>query len=162
MSKIALSGNASGTGVFTLASPNSSTDRTLTLPDGSGELYNQSNIVGTVSESGGVPTGAIIERGSNANGEYVKYADGTMICTRGFTLPNDNVLYEALCAATFSSDENSASMSVVDMSGGGVNDRINAMNATGYGCSASRWRLRKVTTTGSSVNAQLVAIGRWY
>ena len=36
--------------------------------------------VGTVSQSGGVPTGAIIERGSNANGEYVKFADGTMIC----------------------------------------------------------------------------------
>jgi hypothetical protein len=38
-----------------------------------------SAIVGTVSQSGGVPTGAIIESGSNANGEYVKYADGTMI-----------------------------------------------------------------------------------
>lgn len=39
------------------------------------------NIVGAVSQSGGVPTGAIIERDSNANGEYVKFADGTMICT---------------------------------------------------------------------------------
>ncbi|MBF8746913.1 phage tail protein [Pseudomonas monteilii] len=37
-------------------------------------------ITGTVSQSGGVPTGAIIERGSNANGEYVRYADGTQIC----------------------------------------------------------------------------------
>ncbi|MBA1195724.1 phage tail protein [Pseudomonas plecoglossicida] len=37
-------------------------------------------IVGTVSQAGGVPTGAIIERGSNGNGDYVKYADGTMIC----------------------------------------------------------------------------------
>lgn len=37
-------------------------------------------IVGTVSQSGGVPTGAIIERGSNANGQYVKWADGTLIC----------------------------------------------------------------------------------
>lgn len=36
--------------------------------------------VGTVSESGGVPTGAIIESGSNSNGNYIKYADGTMIC----------------------------------------------------------------------------------
>ena len=81
MSKIALSGNASGTGTFTIASPDSNSDRTLNLPDGSGALYNQSNIVGTVSQSGGVPTGAIIESGSNANGEFVKYADGTMICT---------------------------------------------------------------------------------
>jgi len=38
------------------------------------------NILGTVSQSGGVPTGAIIERGSNANGEYVRFADGTQEC----------------------------------------------------------------------------------
>jgi hypothetical protein len=38
MSKIALSGNASGTGTFTLASPNSNSDRTLTLPDNSGTV----------------------------------------------------------------------------------------------------------------------------
>ena len=43
-------------------------------------LYDKENILGVVSESGGVPTGAIIESGSNANGEYVKYADGTLIC----------------------------------------------------------------------------------
>lgn len=39
------------------------------------------DIVGTVSQSGGVPTGAIFEKGSNANGEYTKFADGRMICT---------------------------------------------------------------------------------
>lgn len=42
--------------------------------------YRKGNIVGTVSQSGGVPTGAIIEQGSNANGNYVKYADGTQLC----------------------------------------------------------------------------------
>ncbi|HPD93242.1 MAG TPA: DUF2793 domain-containing protein [Pararhodobacter sp.] len=36
--------------------------------------------LGPVAQSGGVPTGAIIERGSNANGEYVRFADGTQIC----------------------------------------------------------------------------------
>jgi hypothetical protein len=39
-------------------------------------------IQGTVSQSGGVATGAIFERGSNSNGEYVRFADGTQICTR--------------------------------------------------------------------------------
>jgi hypothetical protein len=43
--------------------------------------YRAGNILGTVSQSGGVPTGAVIERGSNANGEYVRFADGTQICT---------------------------------------------------------------------------------
>lgn len=44
------------------------------------ELYHKGNILGTVSQASGVPTGAIIERGSNANGEYVRFADGTQIC----------------------------------------------------------------------------------
>jgi hypothetical protein len=38
MSKIALSGNASGTGTFTIASPNSNTDRTVNLPDAGGDM----------------------------------------------------------------------------------------------------------------------------
>ena len=36
--------------------------------------------LGPVAQSGGVPTGAIVERGNNANGEYVRFADGTQIC----------------------------------------------------------------------------------
>lgn len=48
---------------------------------GAGDVYARGGILGTVSQSSGVPTGAIIERGSNANGEYVKFADGTMIVT---------------------------------------------------------------------------------
>jgi hypothetical protein len=38
MSKIAFTPNASGSGTFTLASPNSNTDRSLTLPDGAGTI----------------------------------------------------------------------------------------------------------------------------
>lgn len=55
--------------------------------DASADLVSRP-IVGTVSQSGGVPTGAIIERGSNANGEFVKYADGTLICTRSISYPS--------------------------------------------------------------------------
>ncbi|MBS3184557.1 phage tail protein [Pseudomonas sp. PCH44] len=45
------------------------------------DKLSRTDIVGTVSQSGGVPTGAIIERGTNANGEYIKLADGTLICS---------------------------------------------------------------------------------
>jgi hypothetical protein len=48
------------------------------------ELFHTQNILGTVSQTGGVPTGAILQRGSNANGAFVRFADGTQICT------NDN------------------------------------------------------------------------
>lgn len=44
-------------------------------------VYQRNNIIGPVSQSSAVPTGAIIERGSNANGEYTMFADGTMTCT---------------------------------------------------------------------------------
>jgi hypothetical protein len=38
MSSIKLESNASGTGIFTIASPNSNTNRTLTLPDNTGTV----------------------------------------------------------------------------------------------------------------------------
>jgi hypothetical protein len=38
MSKVAITGNASGTGTLTIAAPNTSTNRTLTLPDNTGTI----------------------------------------------------------------------------------------------------------------------------
>jgi hypothetical protein len=38
MSLVKVQGNASGTGIFTIASPNSNTDRTINLPDSNGTI----------------------------------------------------------------------------------------------------------------------------
>jgi hypothetical protein len=46
-------------------------------------LYGTDNLVGIVSESGGTPTGAVIEQGENASGQYIRWADGTQFCTNG-------------------------------------------------------------------------------
>ena len=46
---------------------------------GSGAAAMQA-ILGTVSQSGGVPTGALFESGSNANGHYARFAGGIQIC----------------------------------------------------------------------------------
>ena len=48
MAKVKIQGNASGTGVLTVTAPNTSTDRTITLPDSTGEL---------LSTAGGTMTG---------------------------------------------------------------------------------------------------------
>ena len=45
MSKIALTPNASGSGTFTIASPNSNTDRTLTLPDEAGTVLTSASSI---------------------------------------------------------------------------------------------------------------------
>ncbi len=54
MSKISLSPNASGTGTFTIASPNSSTDRTLTLPDNTGTIL-------TSATNTNFPAGSVLQ-----------------------------------------------------------------------------------------------------
>ncbi|WP_404462888.1 hypothetical protein LG331_09015 [Vreelandella aquamarina] len=43
-------------------------------------VYKQNNIIGTVSQSGGMPTGAVFERDSNSLGTWIKHADGSMTC----------------------------------------------------------------------------------
>jgi hypothetical protein len=45
-------------------------------------MMHTANIVGAVSQSGGVPTGAVVEYGTNTNGSFIKWADGTMVCIR--------------------------------------------------------------------------------
>jgi hypothetical protein len=46
LSKISLAPNASGTGNFTIASPNGNTDRTLTLPDNTGTVLTTASTFG--------------------------------------------------------------------------------------------------------------------
>lgn len=51
MSVVKIQGNASGTGIFTIAAPNSNTDRTLTLPDAAG----------TIALQGGAGVGKVLQ-----------------------------------------------------------------------------------------------------
>lgn len=44
-------------------------------------LYHQGNILGAVTQAGGQATGAVFERGSSANGHWLRLADGTQICS---------------------------------------------------------------------------------
>ena len=50
MSKVVIQGHASGTGDFTIAAPNSNTDRTLTLPDVTGNVVTTGD-TSTVTET---------------------------------------------------------------------------------------------------------------
>jgi hypothetical protein len=57
MAKVKITGHASGTGVVTITAPNTSTDRTITLPDGTGTLLDENsslpaaNLTGTVADA---------------------------------------------------------------------------------------------------------------
>jgi hypothetical protein len=56
MAKVKIQGHASGTGVITVTAPNTSTDRTITLPDSTGEL---------LSTAGGTMTGDLTLNGAD-------------------------------------------------------------------------------------------------
>ena len=167
MSKITLEPNASGAGTFTLAAPNSNTNRTLTLPDEAGkilstgnndpaEVFKQSNILGTVSESGGVPTGAIIERDTNANGEYVKYADGTLICWQR-NISADWPSTRTLPASFVDTNYNI----LVGLSATATSDTNHS--GKGRAVSTSTVEIGITLPSGfSNLSGQYIAIGRWY
>lgn len=73
MSSVALSGNAGGTGVLTLAAPNTNTNRTLTLPDSDGTLLNTASSLAAASLTGDVAA-ARISTALNASGTAPVYA----------------------------------------------------------------------------------------
>jgi len=72
MSKVTIQGNASGTGTFTIASPNSDTDRTLTLPDEAGtvlttssDVLTSASIITASQSTSAVPVFSTYRSGSN-------------------------------------------------------------------------------------------------
>jgi hypothetical protein len=69
MSKIALTPSATGTGVFTIASPATSTDRTLTLPDEAGTVL-------TSASTANFPAGSVLQVVS-----YLTATQGTQTIT---------------------------------------------------------------------------------
>ena len=182
MSKISLEPNDSGAGTFSIVSPDSNTNRTLTLPDEAGkllstgnddpaEVFKQSNILGTVSESGGVPTGAIIERDSNANGEYVKYADGTMICWR--VLSREEVVDTSTgftdtffdYPATFAQRPAPLGHAAPAVAFVISSDTFTAFERFFFACrDTTRWnaRLRSSIPEDANVSSVITAIGRWF
>jgi len=116
MTKIAVAGPASGTGTFTLTTPVSSTDRTLTFPDSTGTVLNdQSNIEAQVktatNASGSAPiyscrawcnfngTGTVAIR---ASGNVSSITDnGTGAYTVNFTTAMPNANYAITCTSGY-------------------------------------------------------------
>ena len=57
MAKVKITGHASGSGVITVTAPNTSTDRTITLPDATCTLADNSDVTTKLPLAGGILTG---------------------------------------------------------------------------------------------------------
>jgi len=91
MSKVAITGNASGTGTFTIAAPNSNTDRTLNLPDSAGTLLHDSsslaaaNLTGTIDKAR-LPAGSVLQVLSTSYGTLTSTTSGSYVNLMGITV----------------------------------------------------------------------------
>jgi hypothetical protein len=59
MAKVKIQGHASGTGILTVTAPNTSTDRTITLPDATCTLADNSDVTNKLPLAGGTMTGSL-------------------------------------------------------------------------------------------------------
>lgn len=131
-------------------------------------VYQRNNISGTVSQSGGVPTGAIIEYGTNANGEYIRYADGTQIAWKTVspglaTASATGSLFQSNGWGSGSFPASFAATPVVTHSG---KPNLNGWTLCAILPTSSNWGTYRFVATvsdaGTSGTGFLMAIGRWY
>ena len=61
--------------------------------------FRRGTLLGTVSQSAGVPTGAVVEFGSNAAGDYVRWADGTQIMRAPRLVVGDTAAFQPIAIA---------------------------------------------------------------
>lgn len=131
--------------------------------------YSAGNILGTVSQSGGVPTGAIIQRGSNANGEFVRFADGTQICWLKWTPAGISDIspynYVTLTPWTYPAGFSATPFVSAQYHGAGTGFLIVGFSGIGnsattgiaYLCNA-----RNVNSTPNGDSIYMLSIGRWF
>lgn len=130
--------------------------------------YGPGNLLGTVGLSGSIPNGAVIERGGNSNGQYVRFADGTQICHR--EIPSQNVSATSQLNGFHRSDIQAydlprdffappaCSISRSTPGGYGLISEIGYTNTDG-------WRVRFMAPASFSNTSSgiltLMAVGRW-
>lgn len=124
-------------------------------------------IVGTVSQSGGVPTGAIVERGSNANGNYVRFADGTQVCWGNIsaTVAISSAYQGGFRSGGMGSFGFPAAFSGSPLALGGPGDALDLFGGFPYGAGSTSFSgvAFAVTSQGSAArNLNWLAIGRWF
>ena len=157
--------NTSITGTAVVASATDVTaGRLLTTGAGEAQAFRRGNVLGVVTQAGTVPTGALIEQGSNANGRYVRFADGTQLCWHSLL---------ALPAATtaagsiFVGNEATWTFPITFVATPEVSGSVNAatprwLNARGGSATTALVRVFSPVTDVATPAADLMAVGRWF
>ena len=127
----------------------------VSLKRNASTVYARDDILGAVSESAGIPTGAIIEEGFNTEGTFTKYASGALVCSKSdvSSISGGSVI---LFPHPF---VNNGRTVVILTSRSSLNMVTTAVNTT-----TTFNVFATVASTGANVTTvfNFIAIGRWY
>jgi hypothetical protein len=134
---------------------------------GGSQVYSRDNILATVSQSAGVPTGGIIERGvgsPSSRGEYVRYADGTQICViySAGTQDVSNASGNIFRSNTTTTWTFPAVFSVAPVVTVAAESTIRWAAVSVPTTTTVDFRQFSAATSASLLDTRLVAVGRWF
>jgi hypothetical protein len=125
-------------------------------------VFNQSTLLGTVSTAAGQPTGAVIERGSNANGEFVRLADGTQICSRvGLSAAAVTTTLGAVFRSVDIVWTYPAPFAVAPVVSGQADDADAWLTSAPPGTASTTLRLLSAVAKPGTTGLRVTATGRW-
>jgi len=161
-----LSAGANVTGTLAVTGAGTFTGNLTALP---GLMYGRGNILGTVSQSAGVPTGAAFEYALNGAGSYLRFPDGTQICWLRVTFTSIAITtaYGSLFQGGADVNRNfpaafaaipSTEISVTGNGNKLIMARQNPTTTTAWGA----WAPVAAVSGTVNVEAEFIAIGRWY
>jgi len=170
MAKVKIQGHASGTGVLTVTAPNTSTDRTITLPDATGTLLNSdgdgSSLTGVADATklplaGGTLTGNVTVSASGAD------------ASRTLSLQGTNGSSEVYQFNLIADGGNSAAKFMIGSGGGAASEKLRIQSGGGIsfnGDSAAAnalddyeegtWTPVSITGTATSASGTYTRVGR--
>ena len=123
------------------------------------------NWVGTVAESA---TSSVIEEGSNVNGNFTKFADGTMICYTVKSVAHSTLANNTYTVLSYTLPISFVGTPTCIVSGAystsgtlSIQRAVEIYNHDGYTWN-NIWVYKTGTSTSQGARISLTAIGRWY
>jgi hypothetical protein len=128
-------------------------------------IYGTRNLLGTVNQAAGVPTGAVFQHNSLANGSFERRASGWMECIRtdlstaNVSTAEGQIFRSGDITWTFPSAFDASVKPVISVSG--ENAALCGFSIVSISNTAVTFRIKSATSIATAVTVQASAVGRW-
>jgi hypothetical protein len=147
MSKVKITGHASGSGVLTVTAPNTSTDRTITLPDSTGTILDNTSTLDATKLSGNLPAIS----GASLTSLPVQKINPNILINGGFDIAQRGTTISGIGSAKYTLDRWKATSSGADSTVTQVSGATypKALRLTGAGSTSGTYLQQRVESANS-------------